>query len=328
MNKTEKKEKRRAILKGIRFTTVVGMVLALMTIPMTLGYLKAEITAQTEPDILSAYIILVFLVTSLARLMRARRMRLQGKPKYKYVMQRIYALAFLACAVLPFFFPYHKDAGYWVNATGEAVGWRRDVRQVVGLVFWCTLIVGRIVSIVRDRRPRRIVVNALMILLMAMAAVGFCAYCDISVALIISVALTLGDIFTVVFARIHMDALTKIVRKTYAAEIILGLLLLIFAFSYVLEFCEEGIETFPDGLWYCFAIVTTIGFGDITATTLVGRLLSVVLGVYGIVVVALITSIIVNFYTEVKREPDEPEDMEETEEPGEDEEAWNTSSKS
>ncbi len=48
--------------------------------------------------------------------------------------------------------------------------------------------------------------------------------------------------------------------------------------------------------------MTTIGFGDITATSLVGRLLSVILGIYGIIVVALVTSIIVNFYSEVRNE--------------------------
>ncbi len=50
--------------------------------------------------------------------------------------------------------------------------------------------------------------------------------------------------------------------------------------------------------------MTTIGFGDITATTGIGRLLSVILGIYGIIVVALITSVIVNFYNEVKADSD------------------------
>ena len=36
MKKAEKKARRRAVLRGVRFTTVVGMILALMTIPMTL----------------------------------------------------------------------------------------------------------------------------------------------------------------------------------------------------------------------------------------------------------------------------------------------------
>ena len=61
------------------------------------------------------------------------------------------------------------------------------------------------------------------------------------------------------------------------------------------------IGSFKNAMWYCFAIVTTIGFGDISATTDFGRILSVILGVYGIIVVALITSIIVNFYGEMKR---------------------------
>ena len=30
---------------------------------------------------------------------------------------------------------------------------------------------------------------------------------------------------------------------------------------------EEKVATFGDGLWYLFAIVTTIGFGDFAATT-------------------------------------------------------------
>ena len=59
--------------------------------------------------------------------------------------------------------------------------------------------------------------------------------------------------------------------------------------------------TYADALWYGFAIVTTIGFGDITATTRIGRIISVVLGAYGIIVVALITSIIVAYYGEMKK---------------------------
>ena len=63
---------------------------------------------------------------------------------------------------------------------------------------------------------------------------------------------------------------------------------------------DPGIGSFENALWFCFATVTTIGYGDVTAATGLGRILSVILGVYGIIVVALITSIIVNFYSETK----------------------------
>ena len=82
--------------------------------------------------------------------------------------------------------------------------------------------------------------------------------------------------------------------------------MLIISFSYVLQYFDrETFHSFGDGLWYCFAVVTTIGFGDIAAGSLAGRILSVILGIYGIIVVSLITSIIINFYTEVKNDKEE-----------------------
>ncbi len=107
---------------------------------------------------------------------------------------------------------------------------------------------------------------------------------------------------SVTFARLRLDLLRDIVQQTYAAEIIFGLLLLIASFSFVLVYTDQAFEgRYSNALWYCFAVVTTIGFGDLTATSSIGRILSVVLGVYGIIVVALITSIIVNFYGEMKK---------------------------
>ena len=85
------------------------------------------------------------------------------------------------------------------------------------------------------------------------------------------------------------------------------MLALIAAFSIILMFEEPTMAYYPDALWYCFTVVTTIGFGDFYATTLIGRLVTVVLGIYGIVVVAVITSIIVNFYNETSGKKDAKE---------------------
>jgi len=98
----------------------------------------------------------------------------------------------------------------------------------------------------------------------------------------------------------------------YAAFALLFLLrALITRDNWRMNLFRYGIPSFEDALWYCFAIVTTIGFGDFTAATLTGRAISVVLGLYGIIVVALITSIIVNFYNETKNTED-PDETEET----------------
>ena len=168
--------------------------------------------------------------------------------------------------------------------------------------YGVSLILSRLDSILCKRNRRNVVLNIIAILLLILALFTVFGIVLLPVFLIL---LSLGHIAGVAFSQINFRALQKIIRKTYAVEVIFGMLLLMVAFAILLQDMEPGIETFADGLWYCFAIVTTIGFGDVTVNGIVGRLLSVILGIYGIIVVALVTSIIVNFYNEVKNEPEE-----------------------
>ena len=112
---------------------------------------------------------------------------------------------------------------------------------------------------------------------------------------------------TIAFSELKFKVLFKIIVNTFALEILFGLLTMIVCFSLIFMKLEPGIDTFPKALWYCFAIVTTIGFGDLVAATPIGRVLSVILGLYGIVVVAVITSIVVNFYNETSGKHDSKE---------------------
>ena len=109
---------------------------------------------------------------------------------------------------------------------------------------------------------------------------------------------TFIEAFLMTISQLNLTVFVKIIFKTYALEILFGLLVLMSTLSLVLMLEEPTMSFYPDALWYCFAVVTTIGFGDFYATTLIGRLVTVILGMYGIVVVAVITSIIVNFYNE------------------------------
>ena len=112
---------------------------------------------------------------------------------------------------------------------------------------------------------------------------------------------------SIAFSQLKIKVLFKVILNTFSLEILFGLLTLIVCFSLILMRIEPNITTFPDALWYCFAIVTTIGFGDLVAVTPLGRVLSVCLGLYGLVVVAVITSIVVNFYNETSGKKDQKE---------------------
>ncbi len=192
---------------------------------------------------------------------------------------------------------------------------------VASTAYYATILINRVCAVIRKHRVRNIILNVLLILLTALLLFLNCgglveiypAVAALLFSLIVG-AKALGHIISGSFAEMRLGVISKIARKTYTVEILLGLLLLMVAFSFVFVSYEDSMETIFDALWYCFAVVTTTGFGDLTAVTLVGRVLTVILGFYGIVVVALITSIIVNFYNEVKEKTDEEDEQTETDE--------------
>ena len=188
-------------------------------------------------------------------------------------------------------------------------------------------VLKRVSAILRHRRQKRdVIVNSLIIVLEGLMIIAILSLMtDAELAVILPAAImgfvilagALISIFALAISQFNANLLKKIVRKTYAGEILFGLLLLIVSFSMAMITVEDNITSFGDALWYCFAIVTTIGFGDFAAASLLGRLLSVILGLYGIVVVSIVTSIIVNFYNEVKTIDDNKEDGNNDEKAGE-----------
>ena len=59
---------------------------------------------------------------------------------------------------------------------------------------------------------------------------------------------------------------------------------------------EAVFQTYGAALWYCFELVTTIGFGDLVAVTRLGKFLSILLSIYSIGMIAIITSTIVTYH--------------------------------
>lgn len=96
-----------------------------------------------------------------------------------------------------------------------------------------------------------------------------------------------------------LKLILKIIKMTNVDKIILTYLLFIAICSFILILVEPHINNFGDGLWYCFVAFTTIGFGDITVTTIIGRIITILVSLYGMIVIALITGVLVDFYQEI-----------------------------
>ena len=74
---------------------------------------------------------------------------------------------------------------------------------------------------------------------------------------------------------------------------ILGVLILcIISFGYIFYLAEPQIKTFGDGIWWALVTITTVGYGDITPLTTLGRLVAGTLMFVGLGLIATVTAIV------------------------------------
>ena len=183
-------------------------------------------------------------------------------------------------------------------------------------LYCATIVLARVFEIIEDHSIRNIIMNVLMILIALLLGIGLIStptsteenlQAVILIECIFIAFVSFIEAMTVALAQLKVKVLFRIITGTSSLEVLFGLLVMMIAFSFIFVAIEPNINEFPEALWYCFAVVTTIGFGDFTAVTPMGRILTVMLGLYGLIVVAVITSSIVNFYNETLGKRDSKE---------------------
>lgn len=83
-----------------------------------------------------------------------------------------------------------------------------------------------------------------------------------------------------------------ILKRTKATQILSGYIVFLFVSAAIIQLVEPDINHYGDALWYCYAVLSTAGFGDIVAITFIGKLVSVLVTIYTIFVV-------VNYYGQI-----------------------------
>ena len=74
---------------------------------------------------------------------------------------------------------------------------------------------------------------------------------------------------------------------------ILGVLMIcIISFGYVFYLAEPQIKSFGDGVWWALVTITTVGYGDITPLTTLGKLVAGTLMFVGLGLIATVTAIV------------------------------------
>ncbi len=90
----------------------------------------------------------------------------------------------------------------------------------------------------------------------------------------------------------------RILKWTGTLKMCTSFLILLCVASVILAVVEPGINTFGDGMWYCFVAAATIGFGDICVVTSIGRITTVIVGIHGILITAMVPGVVVSYYME------------------------------
>lgn len=95
--------------------------------------------------------------------------------------------------------------------------------------------------------------------------------------------------------------LLKSFRTLDADKVMLVYIIWFFVAAVPIWLIEPHIKTYSDSLWFCFASATSIGYGDISATTVIGRIITVILSVYSIAVIAIFTAVVVGFFMDIAK---------------------------
>lgn len=89
---------------------------------------------------------------------------------------------------------------------------------------------------------------------------------------------------------LHMNGLIYVIYLNLAS-ILCG--------SFAIYLLERGttVNTFADALWWAFVTSTTVGYGDISPSTAAGRIVAVILMLFGIGLVSMLTGTIATYFT-------------------------------
>ncbi len=88
------------------------------------------------------------------------------------------------------------------------------------------------------------------------------------------------------------NLIERVFNSRRLRTIIAVLTLAIVAFGYIFYIAEPDIKTFGDGIWWALVTVTTVGYGDITPGTTLGRFVAGTLMFFGLGLIATVTAIV------------------------------------
>ena len=90
----------------------------------------------------------------------------------------------------------------------------------------------------------------------------------------------------------------KLLKRTGTIRIFFGYLIVLLIGGAVLSLIEPQVHGIFNGFYFMFVASTTIGFGDIVPVTVLGKIITIIVTLCGILTVAMVPGVVVAYYTE------------------------------
>jgi len=95
--------------------------------------------------------------------------------------------------------------------------------------------------------------------------------------------------------------LWKVIKFCYADKITLIYFATLAVSATLLRVFDPAFKSVGSAVWYLYSILTTSGFGDIIPITVLGKVITIIVGLFSLFMVALITGVVVNAFTELSK---------------------------
>jgi len=92
--------------------------------------------------------------------------------------------------------------------------------------------------------------------------------------------------------KYYLSLLLRVFNNKRLRTVLSLILFFIVLFGFIFFITEPDVKSFSDGLWWALVTITTVGYGDITPLTSIGRLVASALMFLGLGLIASLTAVI------------------------------------
>ena len=92
--------------------------------------------------------------------------------------------------------------------------------------------------------------------------------------------------------KYYLSLLLRVFNNKRLRTVLSLILFFIVLFGFIFFTTEPDVKSFSDGLWWALVTITTVGYGDITPMTSIGRLVASALMFLGLGLIASLTAVV------------------------------------